>query len=65
MWTGVKRRKRRMIDRLRFVKNNTENPKLLEIIGKMGQLSEEAQERLCDCIEQGVFSLKGEKQRQK
>jgi len=50
-----------MIDRLRFVKDNTENPKLLEIISKMATLSEETQERLCDCIKQGVFSLKGEK----
>ena len=45
-----------MIDKLKFVKDNTESPKLLEIIAKMANLPEDAQEKLCDLIEAGVFS---------
>lgn len=47
-----------MIDRLKFVKNNTENPKLLEIIAEMAKLPDNVQEGLCDAIEAGVFNSK-------
>jgi len=45
-----------MKDRLKFMKDNTESPKILNIISKMAELSEKQQEALCDCIEAGVFS---------
>ena len=47
-----------MIDKLKFIKDNTENPKILEIISKAATLPEDAQEKLCECIEAGVFSFK-------
>lgn len=44
-----------MIDRLRFIKDSTENPKLLSLIADMAQLPDKTQEVLCDAIEQGLF----------
>ena len=44
-----------MIDKLRFIKDNTENPKILKIVAKMAECSDETQEVLCDAIEMGVF----------
>lgn len=44
-----------MNDKLRFAIDNTENPKLLEILAKIAKLPDDAQEKMLDLIEQGVF----------
>ena len=44
-----------MIDKLKWAKEQTDNPKILRLIADMAELSEEAQEALVECIEKGVF----------
>ena len=44
-----------MIDRLRFAIDNTDNPKLLEILAKMAKLSDKGQEAMLDLVESGVL----------
>lgn len=41
-------------DRLRFVMSQTDNPKLIELSGKIASLDIKIQESLLDCIEQGI-----------
>jgi hypothetical protein len=46
-----------MNDKLRFAIDNTDNPKLLQILSKIAELkSDEAQGKLLDLIKSGVFS---------
>lgn len=45
-----------MIDKLRFAIDNTENPKLLSILAKIAELSEENQESVLNLVEAGVFT---------
>ena len=41
-------------DRLRFVISQTNNPKLIELSGKIASLDIKVQESLLDCIEQKI-----------
>lgn len=41
-------------DRLRFVISQTNNPKLIELSGKVASLDIKIQESLLDCIEQKI-----------
>ena len=41
-------------DRLRFVLSQTDNPKLIELSGKIASLNIKIQESLLDCIEQKI-----------
>jgi len=41
-------------DRLRFVLSQTDNPKLIELSGKIASLDIKVQESLLDCIEQKI-----------
>ena len=41
-------------DRLRFVMQQTDNPKLIEICGKIASLDIKIQESFLDCIEQKI-----------
>jgi hypothetical protein len=41
-------------DRLRFVLSQTDNPKLIELSGKIASLDIKIQESLLDCIEQKI-----------
>ena len=45
----------KMIDKLRFAINNTDNPKLLSILTKITYLDNNTQEKLLDAIEKGIF----------
>jgi hypothetical protein len=45
-----------MIDKLRFAIDNTDNPKLLEILSQIAKLSDPAQEKMLELIESGVFT---------
>lgn len=45
----------KMIDKLRYAIDNTENPKLLAILAKVAELKEENQERVLNAIEGGLF----------
>lgn len=44
-----------MIDKLRFAINNTDNPKLLEVLSKIAKLKDENQELVLNAVEQGAF----------
>lgn len=44
-----------MIDKLRFAIDNTNNPKLLEILAKIATLPDDAQEMMLKLIETGAF----------
>jgi len=45
-----------MIDRLRFCIDNTDSPKLLEILSKIASLPKKQQEGVLDLVEAGVFT---------
>lgn len=45
-----------MNDKLRFAIDNTENPKLLEILSQIAKLSEDNQGRILQLVEMGVFT---------
>jgi len=47
-----------MIDKLRFVLDNTNNPKLLNILSKIAELKDEEQELVLNLIETGFFGEK-------
>ena len=44
-----------MIDKLRFVIDNTENPKLLAILAKIAKLPEKQQEAILNLVEAGIL----------
>ena len=44
-----------MNDKLRFAIDNTDNPKLLEILAKIAKLPDDAQENMLDLIQSGAF----------
>ena len=45
-----------MHDKLRFAIDNTESPKLLEILSKIAKLPDDAQEKMLDLIQSGAFT---------
>lgn len=50
----MENKEKKISDRLRFVMQQTDNPKLLEICSKIAFLDIKTQEALLDCIEKKV-----------
>ncbi len=46
---------RKLIDKLRFAIDNTDNPKLLSILSKIAELSDDKQDAVLNAVEEGIF----------